>query len=189
MGKPDEDITITNCTMLHGHAAVAIGSEMSGGVRNVAVSNCVFHGTDRGVRMKTQRGRGGLVEGITFSNIVMQDVGEAINIVLYYSGGSKVDDAAPVDEGTPRFRDILISNITARGSKSAGQIVGLKEMPIEGVTFSNVRLQAEKGLKIHNARDIVLHDVELAIAAGEPLTVTASDGVDRARVRIRQVGR
>ena len=86
MGKPDENITITNCVMLKGHGGVTIGSEMSGGVRNVVVSNCVFQGTDVGIRIKSQRGRGNVVEGLTASNIVMQDVRSAFTITTFYEG-------------------------------------------------------------------------------------------------------
>ena len=126
MGRPDENITISNNVMLRGHGGVTIGSEMSGGVRNVVVSNNVFQGTDVGIRVKAQRGRGGVVEGLTVSNIVMQDVVSAFTITTFYMGRDKPEDVFPVDEGTPRFRDFHFSNITARGSRTAGQITGLK---------------------------------------------------------------
>src|SRR5215216_4317259 len=103
--KPCEDITISNCVIYHGHGGVTIGSEMSGGVRNVTVSNCVFKGTDIGIRMKSQRGRGGVVEGISVSNIVMQDVPTPISISSFYAGKDTADDVHAVDEGTPTFRD------------------------------------------------------------------------------------
>lgn len=166
MGRPDENISITNCTMLRGHGGVVIGSEMSGGVRNVTVSNCVFQGTQRGIRIKSQRGRGGVVEGVTVSNIVMQDVGEAFSITMFYQGSDKPDDSYPVNEGTPRFRDIHLSNITARGSKTAGQITGLKEMLIEGITFSHVRIQAQKGFVCRDTKNIAFDDVVISTPEG-----------------------
>ena len=170
MALADENIVISNCTMKQGHGGVVIGSEMSGGVRNVAVSNCVFNGTDKGIRIKSQRGRGGVVEGISISNIVMQDVPEAINITTFYAGSDKPGDVFPVGEGTPVFRDIHISNITARGSKSAGQITGLKEMPIQGVTLENVRIAAQQGFTVRNAKGIVFRDVEIVAGRGEALS-------------------
>lgn len=185
MGRPDENITITNCTMIHGHGGVVIGSEMSGGVRNVAVSNCVFQGTDRGIRIKSQRGRGGVVEGLVVSNIVMQDVPETFTITMFYSGADKPEDVHPVGEGTPRFRDILIENITARGSKSAGQITGLREMPISGVTLSNVRIQAEKGFICQDAKDVTFHLVEIDSAQGPALTARRVQGLDLDKFRTR----
>lgn len=73
-GKACENITITNCVMLSGHGGVVIGSEMSGGVRRVTISNCVFDGTDSGIRLKSSRGRGGVVEELRVDNIVMKNI-------------------------------------------------------------------------------------------------------------------
>jgi polygalacturonase len=182
MGKPEENIAITNCVMLKGHGGVTIGSEMSGGVRNVVVSNCVFQGTDVGIRVKSQRGRGAVVEGLSVSNIVMQDVLSAFTITTFYMGSDKPGDVFPVNEGTPRFRDFMLSNITARGSKTAGQITGLKEMPVENITFSNVHVEAQTGLTVTNARDIFFRDVVLGTEKGPALTVVNSSGLDTARL-------
>ncbi len=186
MGIPNENITITNCTMLKGHGGVVIGSEMSGGVRNVSISNCVFQGTDRGLRIKSQRGRGGVVEGVTFSNIVMQDVPEPFNITMFYSGTDKPEEKHPVNVGTPRFRDILINNVTARGARSAGQITGLQEMAIEGVTLSNVRVQAEKGFICRDAKDITFNNVEIDTGSGPALIGQSVDGLLLEKFRTRR---
>ena len=182
--RPDENITITNCVMLTGHGAVTIGSEMSGGVRNVVVSNCVFQGTDSGIRVKTQRRRGGVVEGFNVANIVMQDVASAFNITAFYSGTALLNQLVPVGAGTPVFRDFHFSNITARGSRSVGQITGLPEAPFEDITFNGVRVQAQAGLKITNARDIAFQDVVLDVAQGEALESVNSSGIDTARLRV-----
>jgi polygalacturonase len=184
MGKADEDITITNCVMYRGHGGVTIGSEMSGGVRNVTVSNCVFHGTDIGVRVKSQRGRGGVVEGLTVSNIVMQDVPKPFVITTFYMGGDKPDDVVPAGEGTPRYRDFLFSNITARGAKGeAGSITGLREMPIENIVFSNVRIQAAKGFTCTNAKGVVFDDVVIDTEAGPAVIQKNSTEIDTSRLR------
>jgi polygalacturonase len=183
MGKPDENITISGCVMLRGHGGVTIGSEMSGGVRNVVVSNCVFQGTDVGIRVKSQRGRGGIVEGFNVANVVMQDVASAFTITTFYSGTDSPLDVIPVSEGTPRFRDFHFSNITARGSKTAGQITGLKEMPVENITFSGVQIRAQTGMKITNAKDVVFQDVAIETATGDAVTVAGSTGIDLARLR------
>jgi polygalacturonase len=183
MGKPDENIMITHCVMLRGHGGVTIGSEMSGGVRNVVVSNCVFQGTDVGIRVKSQRGRGGMVEGLAVSNVVMQDVASAFTITTFYMGSDKPADVFPVNDGTPRFRDFLFSNITARGSKTAGQITGLKELPVEGIVFNNVRIQAEKGFTCTNAKDIFFHDAIIDTDSGPALTVANSTDIDTASLR------
>jgi polygalacturonase len=186
VGIPCENITVTNCTMMKGHGGVVIGSEMSGGVRNVVVSNCVFQGTDKGIRIKSQRGRGGVVEGVSVSNIVMQNVPEAFTITTFYQGSDTPGEIHAVGDGTPRFRDIRIGNVTARGSKSAGQITGLREMPISGITFSNVRIQAETGFSIQNARDIAFRDVEIEVAKGPGIFGSFVESLELVRLRAPQ---
>ncbi len=149
-----KNIAITNCTMVNGHGGVVIGSEMSGNVENVVISNCVFEGTDRGIRLKSRRGRGGIVKDITVSNIIMSHVICPFIMNLYYRCGPKGEDpevsvkhALPVNEGTPRFQRIYISNITAKNvTAAAGFIYGLAEMYVEDVHFSNVNIYlTEKG--------------------------------------------
>ena len=169
VGRACENITVTDCTMLHGHGGVVIGSEMSGGAKNVTISNCVFQGTLRGIRIKSQRGRGGVVEGVTANNIVMEDVPTPISISMYYSGGAGEDRAEPVNEGTPIFRDISLSNILARGAKVAGEILGLPEMAIQGVTLDNVRISAEKSFVVHYAKDIAFHRTRIYTKSGPPV--------------------
>jgi polygalacturonase len=143
---PCENITVTNCTMVHGHGGVVIGSEMSGSIRNVTISNCVFEGTDRGIRLKSRRGRGGVVEDIRVNNIVMKDVICPFILNLYYFCGPRGMDKYvwdkepyPVTDETPAFRRIHFSNITAREIKaSAGFLYGLAEMFVEDITFENI---------------------------------------------------
>lgn len=144
---PCENITITNCTMVHGHGGVVIGSEMSGGVRNVVISNCVFVGTDRGIRLKSRRGRGGIVEDIRATNIVMTDVRCPFTMNLYYHinarGDKYVSDKQPqpITDGTPIFRRIHYSHITARHAHyAAAFLYGLPEMPLEDVSFDDVSI-------------------------------------------------
>lgn len=186
MGRPDENITIANCVMHRGHGGVTIGSEMSGGVKNVVVTNCVFVGTDIGIRIKSQRGRGGVIEGISVSNIVMEDVPSPFTITTFYSGSDKPGEVHPVDEGTPRYRDMLFSNITARGAKEAGSVTGLREMPIENLTFSNVHVQAGTGFRVTNAKAITFHDVVIDTEKGPALLIHNSAGIDAARLSTRK---
>lgn len=183
MGRPDENITIANCVMYHGHGGVTIGSEMSGGVRNVVVTNCVFQGTDNGIRFKSQRGRGGCIEGVSVSNIVMQDVSSPFTIVMFYAGKDSADEEQPVGEGTPRFRDMLFSNITARGAKVAGVITGLREMPIERLTFSNVHLAAQRGFSITNAKDVSFLDCTIDTDHGPAVILENTAEIETTRLR------
>jgi polygalacturonase len=167
-----ENYTITNCTMLAGHGGVVIGSEMSGGVRKITISNCVFDGTDRGIRIKTARGRGGVVEEIRVDNIIMKNIKEqAIVLDMQYSKTKP----EPVSERTPVFRNIHLSNITAQ-TKQAIFINGLEEMPVEDVTFNDIQFDAEQGASIKEARNIEFHNVRITTSNGSSLVAeNASD--------------
>jgi len=181
MGRPAENITITNLTTLRGHAGVALGSETAGDIRNVSISNCTFQGTDHGIRIKSRRGRGGVVEGVAVSNIVMQDVEEAFTNTMFYRGEHEarvLDELQPVDEGTPRFRNFYMNNITAFGSKSAGQITGLQEMPITDLVLSNIRISAAEGLSCQNARQIEFHNVRIDSGEGPALRAKNVQGLE-----------
>ncbi len=142
---PCRDIAITNCTLERGHGGIVIGSEMSGGVKNVVISNCVLVGTDRGIRIKSRRGRGGIIEDIRVSNLIMEGVLCPFTMNLYYHIGERgnlnVSDKNPrlVDDGTPRLRRIHFSHITARDVKhAAGFLYGLAEMPLEDISLTDV---------------------------------------------------
>lgn len=148
---PCENVTVTNCTMVHGHGGVVIGSEMSGGVRNVVISNCIFVGTDRGIRLKSRRGRGGFVEDIRATNIVMTDVLCPFTMNLYYHINKRGDaatadkNARPLDAGTPRFRRVHLAHVTARDAKiAAAFLYGLPEMPIADVTLDDVAISMDR---------------------------------------------
>ncbi|HUO10814.1 MAG TPA: glycoside hydrolase family 28 protein [Phycisphaerae bacterium] len=145
--RPSENIVITNCTILRGHSAVAFGSETSGGIRNVVISNCVFSGTDRGIRFKTRRGRGGVVEDVRAFNIIMDGVHCPIVVNLFYGCGAWDEPRTidrfpyPVGASTPQVRRLYFSNISGRGAKSAAAFVlGLPEMPVSDLFFQDVSI-------------------------------------------------
>jgi hypothetical protein len=160
--------------MLDGHGGVVIGSEMSGGVRKVAISNCIFDGTERGIRIKTTRGRGGVVEDIRVSNIVMSRIRRTpFDLNMFYE---RVPPE-PVSERTPALRNLHFSDITVRGAPAAGFLLGLEEMPVEDVTFSDVRIASEKGLSCSNARNIAFHDVQVDTQKGPALLCEKVEGL------------
>ena len=174
MAAPAEDYTITNCTMLSGHGGVVIGSEMSGDIRKITISNCVFDGTDRGIRIKSTRGRGGIVEDIRVSNIIMKDIKkEAIKLNMFYSK----TELEPVSERTPIFRNIHFSDISAE-SNQAVVLIGLAEMPIENITFSNINFVSREGISVLDAKNIELHDVQVNTEIGPALTVQNTTGME-----------
>lgn len=162
---PCENITITNCTMTRGYGGLVIGSEMSGGVRKVAVSNCIFDGVDRGIRIKSMRGRGGIVEDITIDNIVMSKISrEAFILNLQYENTTK--QAVGIE--TPRFRNIYISNVSGSEIGNVARVIGIEDMPIENISFSNIKMQASNGLNVDMATDVELNNVSINVDTGSP---------------------
>ena len=165
LNAPNENITITNCTMLAGHGGVVIGSEMSGGVKKVVISNCVFDGTDRGIRIKSTRGRGGVVEDIQINNIVMRNIQEeAIVLDMLYS---KMP-IEPVTDRTPIFRNINISNVTGSDVLIPIKIRGLEESPISNISFTNINIDGKQKCVFQNCTNIKMKDV---FVNGEKITV------------------
>jgi polygalacturonase len=174
MNVPAENYTITNCTMLSGHGGVVIGSEMSGGVKKIVISNCVFDGTDRGIRIKSTRGRGGVVEDIRVSNIVMRDIRmEAVTLNLFYN--RSVPES--VSERTPQFRNIHISNITGN-AKQAASLLGLAEMPINNVSFSDINLKTQIGFIVSNSENIKFHNMQINTGTGPAIFVEKSSMIE-----------
>jgi len=165
MAVPAENYVITNCTMLSGHGGVVIGSEMSGDVRKIAISNCIFDGTERGIRIKTARGRGGVVEDIRVSNIIMKNItDQAIVLDMQYAK----TNFEPVSERTPIFRNIHFSNITGQVNQAA-YLNGLEEMPIDNITFNDINMDAKTGFSIQNSSNIELHNVMVNTVLGPSL--------------------
>ena len=162
---PSRDITISDCTFLHGHG-LSVGSEIAGGARNILAERIHFIGTDNGIRVKANRDRGSDVGPLTFRRIEMKDVRNALIISEYYPKVLPPDGetAQPVTRLTPRFHDITLEDLTAVGSTSAGAIAGLPEAPIQGVVLRNVRIGAQHGLTIGFAE---VSGEGVAIEAGE----------------------
>ena len=173
-GVATENITISNCTMLKGHGGVVIGSEMSGGVKRIAISNCVFEGTDIGIRIKTMRGRGGLVEDVRVSNITMNNiVDEGILITLRY----QPSEPEPLSERTPAVRNIQLSNISINGARRPVAIFGLDERAVSQVSFSDLQTLSEKGILLENTSGISFHDMRMEIKEGSSLEAKYSRGI------------
>jgi len=158
-GKPTAEGIIRGNTVYSGHGGVVIGSEMSGGANNIFIENCTFMGTDKGLRFKSTRGRGGVVENIFARNIMMKDiVAEAIFFDLYYfvkfaTDGVR-DERPVVNEGTPVFRNMVFEDIICDGAKTAVFIRGLPEMKVQNISLRNSEFTADKGAEITDAEGI-----------------------------------
>ena len=175
-GEPCENVIIKNNTVLHGHGGFVVGSEMSGGVKNIYVTDCTFLGTDVGLRFKSTRGRGGVVEGIYIHNIHMIDIPhEPLLFDLFYGGKAAGEETEEDLKGrmkttvpqvtveTPSFRDIHISNIICKGSGRAMFFNGLPEMPIKNVTVKDVIINdAKEGVVISQAEGVTLENIRIA---------------------------
>jgi polygalacturonase len=166
---PSRDITITDCTFLHGHG-LSIGSEIAGGAMNIRAERIHFEGTDNGIRVKANRDRGNDVGPLLFRDIDMKDVKNALIISEYYPKVMPPDSELPqpVTRLTPHFHDITLENVTATGSASAGAIVGLPEAPVLGVTLRNLKISAEHGLTIGYA-EVSESGVEVKASEGKPV--------------------
>ncbi|MFM2081444.1 MAG: hypothetical protein RL380_135 [Verrucomicrobiota bacterium] len=171
-----EDILVEDCTFLHGHG-MSIGSETVGGVKDLTVRNCTFTDTTSGIRIKSDRTRGGLVDGCTYSNLTMTNVKIPINLTCYYPKIPTNDVAQPLAEKTPRFRNLKISHVTATSPQSAGFIVGLPESAITNVVFDHVTLTAPKGLTVRNAQAIRFTDSQISVTQKPALLLEANADV------------
>jgi hypothetical protein len=177
VNRPSENIAITNCTVHHAQAALAIGSETSGGVRNVVASNITVQDTVNGIHLKSRRGRGGVVEDIRFDNWTMENVGQAISIsdAGYSMEGEAPDPGAgAVTNRTPSFRNIAISHVTIHGAQGLIDVSGIQEMPTAGVRISDVVGSGRRGLTGSYTYDLELHNVQLNVESGPAFRMTHS---------------
>ena len=175
-GVACENVIVDGCTVFKGHGGFVVGSEMSGGVKNISVSNCQFLGTDVGLRFKSKRGRGGVVENIWIKNVSMFDIPtEAVIFNLYYGGLSAAEAQAagknqteevkpePVDETTPCFRNIYIEDVVCRNANRAMFFNGLPEMPIKNIHLKNVDIMAKKPTEFKYCEDIKQENVNVTL--------------------------
>ena len=196
---PADHHTIRNCLMDFGHGAVTLGSEIGAGVRNLSVSQCWFRGTDRGLRIKSRRGRGEncRIDSVSFENIRMEGVLTPIVINLWYNCCDPDREseyvwsrkALPVDERTPQMGSFRFHNLNCTDAEVAAcYIDGLPEAPIERVELEDIRIsfagnakpgipmmenfakeRCRLGLYLDNVRHIRIRDVQLEGVDGDKL--------------------
>lgn len=180
--RPTENVIVDNCKVFQGHGGFVVGSEMSGGVRNISVKNCQFLGTDVGLRFKSTRGRGGVVENIYISDIYMFNIEtESFLFDLYYGGKSAVETLEdgdvtpteekllPVTEETPVFRNIFVKNLVSRNARRAMLFNGLPEMKINNIQIEDINITAQYGAELSNSKDIVFKNVHIVPQNGSAL--------------------
>ncbi len=185
---PTENVIVNNCVVYHGHGGFVVGSEMSGGIRNIKVTNCDFIGTDVGLRFKSNRGRGGVVENIYISNIIMKDIPtDPLLFDLFYGGKSAIeaeDDETPsittngiptVNEETPSFRNIFIENIISSNSNRAMYFNGLPEMKVDNVKVKNSVFSSKIGAVINQSTNVELKDIIINNKTGDNVEIQNVD--------------
>jgi len=179
VGRPTENVTITNSTFHRAHGAVVIGSETAGGVRNVVASNIVSTGTEIGIRIKSGRSRGGVVENLRFDNwVIDRPLKDGILVTNYYV---RIPEE-PVSERTPIFRNIAISNVTVSGAPVVADIQGLPEMPIAGLRITDLTGSGKRGVQAFNTKGLELHSVKVDAAEGPAFLIRDSSDLELDRV-------
>jgi polygalacturonase len=203
--KPCERVEIAHCLMENGHGGVTVGSEMSGGVRDVTVHHCLMRDTDRGLRIKTRRGRGGAVDGVTLRSVRMERVGAPLTLNGFYfcdadghSPAVQNRAALPVDAGTPRLGAFTMDGVEATDCATcACCALGLPESRIGSLTISDAHFAfrpgaapftpvmadgvapcAGEGLDLTHVERLTLRNVRLSGLRGEALRLTDVTEVD-----------
>ncbi len=189
--RPTVNVVIDNCKVFQGHGGFVVGSEMSGGVKNISVANCQFLGTDVGLRFKSCRGRGGVVENIYIRDINMFNITtDSFLFDLYYGGKSASESledgdeppmdtkVPPVDETTPAFRNIYVKNLTSRNARRAMFFNGIPEMKIKNINVENVTISSTYGAEIVESEGIVLKNIKIVPQKGPAIDFKNVNNVD-----------
>jgi polygalacturonase len=177
LGIPEKNILIRYNVGLQGHGGIVIGSEMSGGVENVYAHDCKFYGTDRVVRLKTGRGRGGYIRNCWFINMEADTIErEAIRINMLYGDSKK--QVQEVNEGTPRIENIHIENLSCKYSKRTNiSIIGIPEMPVKNVTIKNINIGGKRGVRISDAKNIQIENLWIGNDLESAVSISNSDSI------------
>jgi polygalacturonase len=154
---------------------VVIGSEMSGGVRNVFAHDCHFEGSDTGIRLKSNAARGGVVENIHYRDITMRDIRtDAITLITDYGAWGAAGNATH----HPIFRNISIRNVTCDGARRAAIVQATAHKPVQNLLLENVSITAKSGLHFEWVQGLKLRDVTSKPAAGEPVSFKHCEQID-----------
>lgn len=174
VARPTENVVMRWCSSKRGHGGLVIGSEMSGDVRNVYLHDCEFDGTDRAVRIKSRRDRGGVVEHVRAERLRARNMRQDVVIMnMDYTA----DRNQPVASKPPVFRDIQIKDVTADGAPVAIRITGLDDSQIEQVSFENMTIASTQGVKLTQVRNVTFKNVIVTPKAGPVFELTDARGV------------
>lgn len=174
VGRPTENVVVRHCTFRRGHGGIVIGSEMSGGISNVFAYDCQFEDTDRAIRIKSTRGRGGVVENIFTSNLVARNIKREVVILNmdYGPGGSADSSGKP-----PAYRNMQFENVVCTGAPVAIAIRGLPDSPVQHVRFANFTVASTTGVVASHAASLVFDRVQLTCAKGPLFELTETSEI------------
>lgn len=175
IGKPTENVVIRNSIMENSHSGVGIGSEMSGGIRNVFAYNNHFINSNRGIYLKSLPGRGGFIENIWFRDINMENIDEgAIQIDMSYSAFTVL----PHTKGLPRFNNISFENISCDGADSAVTITGLPDQAAQEINIKNINVRSKNGIYIDNGDNILIDNANINVKTDPLFTLENSRNIE-----------
>lgn len=165
VNRPCEDILVEKCTFRYGHGGVSMGSEMSGGIRNVTIQNCVMEADNWApIRFKCQPSRGGVVENITYRDILLKDTRKAFEFNMEW----RMVNPKPASDPLPVFRNVKIINVSGTAA-NVGDMHGLKDSPIRNVVFENCDITAKRGFVLNNVEGLDLSGLKIQVSEGEPI--------------------
>lgn len=175
--RPTENVLIRRCTSHWGHGGFTLGSETSGDIQHIEITDCSCDGNDIGLRFKSVRGRGGFVQDILVKNVTFSNIQkDAILFDMYYED-EKPTTTEPLSERTPVFRNFDLENISCTSAHQSILIRGLAEWPISQITFKNMKLVADVGANLNEARDIKFQNVQIEAKKGPAFTATNVTGL------------
>jgi polygalacturonase len=177
VGKPTENLVARHNFFRSGHGGIVIGSETSGGIKNIYGHDCYCNGTDRALRIKTGRGRGAVVENLYFKNITASRIKfEAIHLNMLYT--TKRLPTEPVSKRTPTFRNFNFENITCEYAEASGiELLGLPESMIDKISFKNIKIKSAKGINIQDSKNIKFENVSVIPDKGPLVTILDSKDI------------
>ena len=170
-GEPAcENIVVADCIVYHGHGGFVIGSESYGGARNISVKNCTFVGTDIGLRFKSAKERGGVIEKVYVDGIRMKDIAnEAILFDMFYDSNGDVETA---NDRLPQYRDFHLRNIVCDGASQALFIRGLEDMPVKDIHFENISINSDRACFLQDAEGIDVSGLRVSMKEGPVWTMS-----------------
>ncbi|MCX6238028.1 MAG: glycosyl hydrolase family 28 protein [Bacteroidia bacterium] len=165
VNRPCENVLVEKCIFRYGHGGVSMGSEVSGGIRNITIQNCVMEADNWApIRFKCQPSRGGVVENITYRDIQLKDTRKAFEFNMEW----RMVNPKPASDPLPVFRNVRIINVSGT-TASVGDMHGLKDSPIRNVIFENCSITAKRGFVLDNVEGLDISGLKIQVSEGEPV--------------------